>query len=304
MSATKPASNSLSHKLYLILAFFVLLYPLQAFAGDSSVMIVGIQNSSIDPQNVQTLLNQVQSENPEDTAARKALGLMQKPWPYPRSLYGLLGERLLELGAKTVAINILFPTSREDDESLAEVLKKYPGRIILAAAKGKSPQGGSFAVMPNGQLESAVGTNRIGYSYLEAEEDGIAHKFHTLYARKKELKDAVLSETDSLDWISFAALAVQTFNGKHISPRVHALDFRNVSKEAPKQAALPIEAVFADRLLKESPPYNNGHTFRDKLVFIGLAADSFHDTRPTEIGTLNSIEIHAQIARTLLNTKP
>lgn len=64
-----------------------------------------------------------------------ARGIGALPWP--RAAYGLVAERLLQAGARAVAINVTFegPSQRgaADDAAMAEILRRHPGRIALAA---------------------------------------------------------------------------------------------------------------------------------------------------------------------------
>ena len=64
-----------------------------------------------------------------------AQGIGSLPWP--RAAYGQVAERLLREGAAAVAINVTFagPSSQgpADDQAMAAILRRHPGRIALAA---------------------------------------------------------------------------------------------------------------------------------------------------------------------------
>ncbi len=56
------------------------------------------------------------------------------PWPWPRSLHGTLIDRLVEGGARTIALDILFDVPAkdpEDDEALADAIRRA-GNVVLA----------------------------------------------------------------------------------------------------------------------------------------------------------------------------
>jgi len=81
-----------------------------------------------------------------------AQGIGALPWP--RAAYGLVAERLLEAGARVVAINVTFagPSQRglADDWAMADVLRRHPGRIALAAemSEGSDSRGaGALALV-------------------------------------------------------------------------------------------------------------------------------------------------------------
>jgi adenylate cyclase len=83
--------------------------------------------------------------------------------PWPRAAYGRLVQALFQAGAAAVAINVVFegPSGQgpADDAALASALRRYPGRIALAA-EWLEPQdsqgaGGLVLVRPDG-LQAAV----------------------------------------------------------------------------------------------------------------------------------------------------
>src|SRR5829696_5721010 len=49
------------------------------------------------------------------TPEGRALTLMSEQWPWPRSVYALLLDRLLSAGAKVVVFDLNFPTLSADD---------------------------------------------------------------------------------------------------------------------------------------------------------------------------------------------
>jgi adenylate cyclase len=57
--------------------------------------------------------------------------------PWPRAAYGRVAERLLRDGAAVVAINVTFAGASshggEDDQAMAAILRRHPGRLALAA---------------------------------------------------------------------------------------------------------------------------------------------------------------------------
>ena len=81
-----------------------------------------------------------------------AQGIGALPWP--RAAYGLVAERLLQAGARVVAINVTFAGSSQrgaaDDQALAALLRRHPGRIALAAemSEGSDSRGaGALALV-------------------------------------------------------------------------------------------------------------------------------------------------------------
>ncbi len=76
---------------------------------------------------------QYYSEDPARYAALQPI----ESWPWQRRAYAQAITRLMEAGAEAVALDVLFtgPSTygQADDDALAEVLKRYGDRIVLAA---------------------------------------------------------------------------------------------------------------------------------------------------------------------------
>lgn len=108
-----------------------------------------------------------QADRPEWTQ-----GIGNLPWP--RAAYGRVAERLLRQGAAVVAINVTFagPSSHgpEDDQAMAAILRRYPGRVVLAAemSEGSDARGAGsltlvrpepFMALPG--LDGAIGLSNM-----------------------------------------------------------------------------------------------------------------------------------------------
>lgn len=101
-----------------------------------------------------------------------ARGIGSLPWP--RTAYGRVAERLLEEGAAVVAINVTFAGLSShgpaDDQALAAILGRHPGRIALAAEMSEANDslgaGALTLVRPEpfmavAGLESAIGLSNM-----------------------------------------------------------------------------------------------------------------------------------------------
>ncbi|MCP9930794.1 adenylate/guanylate cyclase domain-containing protein [Cyanobium sp. AMD-g] len=103
-----------------------------------------------------------------------ARGVGSLPWP--RATYGMVAEKLLQAGAKAVAVNVVFegPSGKGegDDEALELRLRRYPGRVALAAEmlESNDTQGaGSLTfVRPERFLAAIGGTGALGLTNILA----------------------------------------------------------------------------------------------------------------------------------------
>ncbi|MEI6534099.1 MAG: CHASE2 domain-containing protein, partial [Verrucomicrobiaceae bacterium] len=89
------------------------------------IVILGVDEKSIS-------LKSAWSEDIENSPALQA---MKTRFPWPRRVWGMTIERLMNAGARLVFLDFTFfaPTTPEDDQELRNVLKRYRGKVILGA---------------------------------------------------------------------------------------------------------------------------------------------------------------------------
>ena len=102
--------------------------------------------------------------SPEEIEESRPLQLMHAGFPWSREVYAALTEKLIAAGARLVIFDVLFPSSRDGDDSFANVLKAHPGKVVLAASfenpdsqdrGAKTP----VLVLPNDEFREAVDGN-------------------------------------------------------------------------------------------------------------------------------------------------
>jgi signal transduction histidine kinase len=69
-----------------------------------------------------------------DDASLAALKPLFGPWPYGRDVFALAIERLRDLGARAIALDVLLLDERPGDEALARTLTRPGAPVVLAAA--------------------------------------------------------------------------------------------------------------------------------------------------------------------------
>src|SRR6478609_1354616 len=89
--------------------------------ADPAVVVLGIDEASLSLKD--------SSAFPEDIEASRPLQLMDELFPWSREVYAHVIERLVEAGAQTVVIDLMFPAPSgshpEGDEVLRRCLEKY-----------------------------------------------------------------------------------------------------------------------------------------------------------------------------------
>ncbi len=271
--------------------------------------LVGINTSSLDQGQIAALIETAEKEEQERKAAGKtqavpyieALKLMQAgTWPMDRRIYPYAIERLFELGAKVVAIDVLFISTKAEDVDFAAVLKKHQGKVVLASGKNvQTDSEGSTSVQllrPNETLINALGEDGIGYIFYDPDTDGVIRRVNRKTSEMKESGFAHLSQAD--DWTRFSPSAVAKFRGEPVEQDLEFINYRGASGT---HMVLPIEELFVDRFIENDPRYQGGQAFKDKIVFIGPIAEAFHDQHPTPLGVQPGVEIHQHYADSLLD---
>jgi adenylate cyclase len=256
--------------------------------GSPDCAIVGINASSLEPSNFK----------PADVAGSEALQLMQQPFPWNRKVWALLLDKLFAAGAKTVVIDLLFLSPAAGDDDFAAALRKYGDRVVIGSAFTlEDPDSTDVRLIyqtPVPDLLSATRENITGCTTLPEELDGVIRRtwYWTSKLRQFDVED------NSHDIISMAGLGATKFNPRLVLPDgTHLINYQGKATTYPY---LPIEELFMDRIFNHDPRFEFGNVFKNKLVFVGPIAEMFHDEHNTPFGLMPGVEIHAQIAGSLL----
>ncbi len=225
--------------------------------------------------------------------------------PLQRRIYAQLITRLMDAGAKAVALDILFdlpgqnsPATQdcgsiqssqlsEDDRLLQDSIVKYRDRLVLAAQYDVIPSENwvqtqltipycPFQSATIGTIDFAIAPNerihQFGNQFKPPnfQSDGSQTGSQTLTLADALLKQAKIPLVDpNPQDIPFLALPRQAFQGQTI-PLWHVLSDENWN---------------SDRLQK-------GAYFKDKLVLVGFTATD-RDVQKTAIGLMPGVELHA-----------
>jgi serine/threonine protein kinase/CHASE2 domain-containing sensor protein len=240
-------------------------------------------------------------------------------WPLRRSVYADVIERLMQAGAKTVALDILFinPSTygQADDATLSRTLQKYKGRVTLAASYDDTNirQGDvtrfltPFAWEPEspeliGTINFWTEPDRLFRepSSKEGKIFRLGSEFFRLKAQRQPEQAAYLNEISS-QVTSFAEAALKGAGLNYAPPKGKNIFFYGPQETFAQQN--PSQQVsFRDVLDPENwnTYLNQGRYFKDKIVVIGGTANSLQDYHATPFGTMPGVEIHANAIATLL----
>lgn len=215
----------------------------------------------------------------------EALAPIQK-WPWQREAYAIVIERLMEAGAKAVAVDVVLSTkstydldgSQADDQALASVLEEYGDRVVLAANYQENLLRQGFILQPTLPIPQFQNTDaHIGIINFPVEPDGRIHRQgHTyLTGLKQDSTELDLGSQIAPDWDAINSFAEATLNAAQIP--YAPTSGTDIQYLGPAQTFQHIPFWY---VLDPDPWYNylnSGSVFQDKIVLIGATAPLLRD---------------------------
>jgi CHASE2 domain-containing sensor protein len=123
----------------------------------------------------------------EEIASSPALAEMSTgSWPWRRSVWAQVIQRITDAGAKVVALDLMFPTPKEGDEELTQVMNERGDHAVLGGTFEEVSNAGRTSVQMT--LPAAIASQgtkeiakenpagRIGYVNLWPDTDGIVRR--------------------------------------------------------------------------------------------------------------------------------
>ncbi len=230
-------------------------------------------------------------------------------WPWRRQAYAIVIERLMQAGAKAIAIDLLFTTpsvyGTADDQALKQVLTKYRDRIVLASkySNTENLQGQVLQyVEPLTQLLPEQ--SKTGFINLPIEVDGKIHHFGERFSQGLEQQSQAPDFFSNQPPLSFAAATLTAAQKQR--PDRHTLATQSIVYHGPDRTfpQIPYWTVLDTNHWQSS--LANGQVFRDKIILIGSTAPSQQDQQPAPFGNswrypapLYGVEIQANAIATL-----
>jgi adenylate cyclase len=230
---------------------------------------------------------------PEDF---RALSLMTaRTWS--REVYALLCKRLLIGGARAVVLDIVFLQPHTGDDVFRDVLRQFPGRIVLASDLTSGSQGKSWrlpttSILPDASPEQQA----IGYNTFLPDFDGRVRKA-SFQTTLEQLEGGIPPDAGTETAPSSLALRAAT---KLESVNPERLFQRRLFRYAGPPGTFPVVSMFEVFAYWESN-CGSGARFRDKVVVVGDYGSLMHDEASTPFGTMPGPEIHLNIINAFLH---
>lgn len=249
---------------------------------------VGIEESA----DIDTLYDLTDADSTES----RALRLMSQHWPWPREVYALVLDRLVQAGARVVLFDLTFPTSTEGDEPFRLALERYRDHVVIgsnfvsAASRGFTTIGASHTRPPDTLVPQTVPMDdRVGYTNFWPDEDDVVRQ-----AQFRVTFEQVSGEAPTVDAERFLSLdargLVKAGFGDHVPDDLASHTFRFTG---PARTGFPprsIFEIFVPEYWKRN--YGAGEFFRDKIVMVGAEGNWQHDEHATPWGVMPGPELH------------
>ncbi|HEY9738561.1 MAG TPA: CHASE2 domain-containing protein, partial [Trichocoleus sp.] len=206
-------------------------------------------------------------------------------WPWQRSAYAIAIERLVNAGAKVVALDVLFTADsaygQADDQQLAQTLAKYGDRVVLGSVFGSTELNQGSITKPVLPIPLLLETPaKTGLIQFPIEVDGRIHRRGSEYIKTLVQANADLEDKSTIDSEfgavnSFAESVLNTANVSYPSPPGPYINYYGPNRT--------FEHIPFWYVLDPDPWQNtlqSGQVFKDKIVLIGATASSLQDFWP------------------------
>jgi adenylate cyclase len=237
----------------------------------------------------------------------KALALLREDYPWSREMWALLVERLMQAGAKGVVFDIVFKRQMENDERLAETMRKYRGKVAICYIYGDSEGDtgeGLVYEAPNNTLipvplEDMFYDDRLAFATIWPSDDKVVREARFRVSETSALLKLDLPKREHPNdrfQYSLAARALQILGREDaIPPKEYGVLFRYTDRPHLGFPYHKLNEVFSERQWRTR--YQNGAFFKDKLVLVGPIVELLKDYHRTPMAKelMPGPEVHLNI---------
>jgi CHASE2 domain-containing sensor protein/tRNA A-37 threonylcarbamoyl transferase component Bud32 len=223
-----------------------------------------------------------------------------KTFPFHRAGYAQIVDKLMQAGARSVALDVVFdlPSSygEKDDQKLQETLQRYGNRVALAGQYQESGTDFWKNIELRQPLERFSNTEvAIGSANFKFEDDGKIHKLGSAYNDSLPQDGTLTTKIPS-----FAEAVLASAQISYPQPQGDRIYYRGTGatfKTVPLWYVL--EPTYWNNNLQQ------GRIFKDKIVLIGATAQLTNDFHPVAVNWLYpkrmaGVEIHANAIASLM----
>ncbi|QSJ17390.1 CHASE2 domain-containing protein [Nostoc sp. UHCC 0702] len=225
-----------------------------------------------------------------------------KSFPFKRTAYAQIIEKLIKAGARSVALDIVFDTPSsygvDDDRQLQAALQQYGSKVTLAALyENFQTHQGIFMQLSPPQEIFRVGSVSIGSVNFPLEVDGKVHRLAGEYSKLLAKYDSLAVKMPSFD--EAVLLAAQINYPRPKGDRINFWGMAGTFETIPLWYVLDPE--------NWNTYLEQGKVFQDKIVLIGSTDKLNNDYHPIAAGNsldkMSGVEIHANAIATLMQNQ-
>ena len=260
---------------------------------DSSLVYLGLGDSSMTLKGV----------SDEEIAASSTLRAMQADWPWDRTVYQAILDRLTDAGAKVVIFDLLFPSPKSGDEQFREALERHHDLVVLGSNFVKdTPNAAGMTTtrsLPAASLipPSQLPDRRVGYVNHFPDADGVIRRMRYQVAMEDFGTPAAGEAPQVYD--SLAAAALRQIGRPELIPEQNPVAVRFAGPSGTFRPH-PVFEIFLPSFWKAN--YQDGAFFKDKIVIVGPEGNFHQDTHPTAIDeAMPGAEIHLNVLNAALH---
>ncbi len=258
--------------------------------ADSRLALIGIDDASL---NVLDILDE------DIVEAHPQLDAMSFGFPFPRSVYAAMAQKLLDAGARLIVFDMLFTGAGEGDAEFKAVIDANPGRIVLGcdyvdeeiAETNTRASKARFSLPSDTLLQSDDPLDpRIGFVNFFPDPDRKVRAMHPM------IRAYPHEESPARHSLVFAALKQLGQESRIERPfeEHHARFPEMVVDSEETYAPLPFYSIFIDQDWRKN--YRGGEVFRDKMVFVGGASIvGFHDEVAIPEGIVLGVQLQMAV---------
>jgi adenylate cyclase len=212
--------------------------------------------------------------------------LLDKQWPFPRTVHADVIDRLRKAGAKVIAYDVQFteqspPGHRNEDSALLGAIFDTRGRVVLATTETEKGKTGVFG---GGDILRQIDA-RAGNALIPADPGAVRRRVPYSVGGLK----------------SFALVAAERASGKRSTPADFGAGGAWIDFHGPPRS---VPYVSMSKVLQGQFP---AAAFRGKIVVVGAVAPSLQDVSATSTsgsGLASGPEIQAEAISTILRRLP
>ena len=218
----------------------------------------------------------------EELAASPELRAMAEGWPWPRSVHASAIRRILDAGARLVILDILLLSPREGDDDLRQVLRDYPGQVILVSNFVEDVSGEGHTITRYQEpLEGDLpeGTT-VGFANFWRDSDGVV--------RSAPFR---LDKPGGRVVYSSPAVALGLLKGPAARDALpDTARFLPCMEGLAPDLRVPVWQIFSPATWEKN--LQGGRAFEGRVVAIGASAPQFHDEFATPVGQVVGAGLH------------